>query len=301
MAANRSIYDFIKSPEIKEYIDQIVLTLTIIRGELRNFFQNVVLEEAEQKEMQHCTQRVQQQLKVFEQCNIRIFGGFVRDLIAGVPLEKLKTKDVDVFISDTEHIESLFSYKAADLVKLKTSSIFSSFRSVKRDRVNHMIQSYVTFRYEIDEVKYDLCFRENADRFKTMHDFTCNNLYFDISDGFLHTRLPELGVPTAISDILHRRLRNMTVCTHKLYRPLIHSRVQLLESYGRTLYRRRGRLLSSGYAEASLYSPYSEAETSTLLALTDQSEDEESSEDNLEDDLDRWGDLLDEYAAEKEV
>ena len=53
-----------------------------------------------------------------------IFGGFIRDIIAGIDIDTLRQKDVDIYLIHDNHVPSMYDYanKAIDII-IRTKEI----------------------------------------------------------------------------------------------------------------------------------------------------------------------------------
>lgn len=258
MADVNSITDYIKTSEVLDYFTYVCTILTILRTTLSDEFSLLTLTE-EEKEIGWggCySDSFEQEFEeykttAFKDGRIIVFGGFVRDVIAGIPLEELKKKDVDVSIRLTEPMRSFLTLsKVREILEKKFSGMYSDFEMIGEPWTPlRALKSYSLIGVMMDGIRFDFTFSEQEDRFAFLHDFTCNNLAFDISDGVLFSRLPGMNIDECVQDISSRSLRDMSMCTFVCR----EGKGRLLKLYMSDLAIRQKKMIESGY---TLSNPY---------------------------------------------
>lgn len=230
--SNIFITDFLLDQEIIEYYNQIVLIVTIIRTKLQEY-------KSFEKPK-------------FDECFACIFGGFVRDIIAGVPLEELKMKDIDVAIRNSYKLSHAAFVEVSTFLMIELESVFPDmkYESTPMLECSHLEQ-YTMHRMWIGGIQFDLLFdiAWKEDRFKMLYDYTCNSLYVNISDGRLKNRCPNLTVEASIKDIQSHSLRDMSEYTQKEYKPSYSYEQGAFKEYKEKMKLRKQKMFKYGYTE----------------------------------------------------
>lgn len=179
-----------------------------------------------------------------------IFGGFIRDIIAGIPYEQLITKDVDMYFIYKLHSRPEFSYnERADymLNPLKTRPDVKFIKYSLTDKESLPFTEYAIARIEVNNITFDLGFECVANRFESNFDFRCNSLYCPIKDLELKQRLTphmfsdfeQLSVERCINDINEKRLVSIVT--------FFSLRYVIKVEYLKHLKTRRAKMISYGY------------------------------------------------------
>lgn len=178
-----------------------------------------------------------------------MFGGFVRDIIAGINIEELKTKDVDLYFLYHDNVDK--SVKT-QLLRKKVDFLLNN-KQVKVNRYNKSCSKNKYFKnahgmidFEYKGVSFDISFECDSGRFDKNLDFLCNQLYINIIDGTIRCRKYNkplindelLSIDKCISDITNRRLTSLLT---------IVKQESLKYKYVRHLNRRRAKMESYGY------------------------------------------------------
>lgn len=237
------IQDFIQDPEVTTYYQKIQSILETIQGHLQDAFK---MPDAQVKELKEQGKFMEEWTGRFAKSSMIIFGGFVRDIIQGIPANKLKEKDVDVLV---EEISNISHERLAYIVRY-LKEYLTMYKSVDVDWDHNVffedISHYGLVKLKIDGIRFDLSFDVNCHgRFDRMHDFACNSLFFDIPDGILATRYRPLSVKECIDDIRNLRLRDMSKCTEYAYNGYSE---KSLDIYRQQMIKRKRKMLSYGYS-----------------------------------------------------
>ena len=170
------------------------------------------------------------------QCNIVIFGGFIRDLIRhyfeyqnNEDVEFIKPKDIDTWFhykSPMDDEYHKFSHSMTSWIRY-LRALNEIMRYNSEYDVNHYlsgysfsvdITKYCVCTMEIDEINFDMCTDINNysgkafTTFKNLSDFTVNNLYIDIN-GQLNKRddCSDYTLDICIDDIKNKKLHNIYI------------------------------------------------------------------------------------------
>ena len=237
------IQDFIQDPEITKYYGEIQSILETIQKCLQDAFK---MPDAQVKELKEKGVFMEEWTCRFTKSSMFIFGGFVRDIIQGIPVDKLKEKDVDVFIEEMSNI----SHERLAYIVRYLKEYLTMYKSVNVDWDYNVfwddISHYGLVKMKIDGIRFDLSFDVNAHgRFSKMHDFACNSLFCDTQDGTLAARYRPLSVKECIDDIRNLRLRDMSKCTEYAYNGYSE---KSLDIYRQQMIKRKRKMLSYGYS-----------------------------------------------------
>lgn len=240
-AVETTVYNFIQSSETLKYVEDILQILETIKKVLVPFTYHSEkgIERTEE------TEEWFKENRSFSEISFSIFGGFIRDLVAGISLEELKQKDVDVAARGvlfegrcgfSRTIQRALPLLAKVLDLKIIGGVLEEMRNQDEKRFRQrcdyedgwdnwswddpewnneqwqMVSNYGTIKLEIKGIQFDLNFSIPDDRFTSLYDYTCNNLSFDVVDGILRTRYDHLTVQKCVEDIRQKKLRKMTRC-----------------------------------------------------------------------------------------
>ena len=192
------------------------------------------------------------------ECDIVIFGGFIRDLILhyfeyqkNQDIEFIKPKDIDTWfhyisIHDNEYRKfshSMTSWQRYLSTIKKMIHEFSEY-DIKNQMgytISYDLSNYCVYTMEIDGINFDMCaninnYSGNAfTTFKNLSDFTVNNLYID-TKGQLKKRIdcPDYTIDDCIEDIKNKKLHNIYVDLGKEYGVCFDKRKKKMLDYGYT-------------------------------------------------------------------
>lgn len=155
------------------------------------------------------------------------FGGFVRDIIEGIPYEKLILKDIDFCFIYKDKIPRTDRHK---LVQEKIDVLLSN-KEIKVEYYNKQCGhnkfkvSYSMAKIVYKGIPFDICFECNKSRFNLNYDFNCNALYFHLDDKILRNRIINdslntqmmVTVDDCINDIKAKRLTTLLSSTKPEY------------------------------------------------------------------------------------
>ena len=166
------------------------------------------------------------------ECDIVIFGGFVRDLILHYfeyqndeNIEFIKPKDIDLWFhynnpngKFTHSMTSWTHYIKQIKKTIDNCSEYSVNKKLECYSFSDDISKYCVIAMEIDNIKIDMCtninhFSETSfTTFKDLSDFTVNNLYID-TQGQLNKRVERdnFTLNECIEDIHNKKLHNIYV------------------------------------------------------------------------------------------
>ena len=193
------------------------------------------------------------------ECNIVIFGGFIRDLILHYfeyqkddNSEFNKPKDIDLWF----HYKSPYDTQYHKFSHSMTSweRYLSALKKIMRhhseydveDSLTGFIHSYEITDYcvltmTIDNIRFDMCANinkysgESFTTFKDLSDFTVNNLFID-TKGMMKKRInyANYTLDDCIDDIKHKKLHNIFIDPGNEYGVRFDAREKKMLSYGYT-------------------------------------------------------------------
>jgi hypothetical protein len=177
-----------------------------------------------------------------------LFGGFIRDIIAGLPYEELIKKDVDVyFIYKQGSLPNVSAHEKAyailDSLVTKPNVEIINYNKVSSENIP--FTSYALAKVKYDGIVFDIGIQCNDGRFSSNFDFRCNSLYCSFNDGVLKQRLSsnifkdieELSVDKCVDDIMNKKLVSIVGLLKPCYQQycyiyhLKHRRTKMI-SYG---------------------------------------------------------------------
>jgi hypothetical protein len=193
-----SIRDFITDPRVEKYLDRVLGILKNIENEFNRT-------------------DIPRSYVGFE-ISFKIFGGFVRDIVAGIPYNNLVEKDVDVYIDfkfldkryylNTFGFMHLISKMKSTLKRVYGVKVLNRLTDIGNfPKIPESFANYDVIKTVIDGIKIDMaCDLSNEPRFEGVLDFTCNSLYFPISTEELKVRTKFCTIEEVMEHISKRKL-----------------------------------------------------------------------------------------------
>lgn len=193
-----SIREFITDPRVEEHLDRVL-------GILKN-----IENEFNRTDIPHSY--------VGFEISFKVFGGFVRDIVAGIPYSKLVEKDIDAYIDfkfldkryylNTFGFRQLISKMKSTLKRVYGVKVLNRFTDIGDFPKNpKSFANYDVIKTVVDGIKIDMaCDLSDQPRFEGVLDFTCNSLYFPISTEEVHVRTKFCTIEEALKHISRRKL-----------------------------------------------------------------------------------------------